>query len=315
MQQTLNCHKGCKQLQGGVHMVSVSSWNIRGLNWPNKQEDVHSFLQFNKVGLIGLLETKVKEKNLKEDLWVDLQTLTQSINEAWCILGGFNNMLYKDDRKGGTEDHEVNDLTNLIEQCDLQELRWIGSYFSWSNKRVWSRIDRVFTNVLWYEIMDFTQTHYLPSSLSDHTPLLIQFSSSPRPLARFQFCDMWIKHKDFSHRLASIPSSHTTLPKMQHLKIYLDKLRPKLELTTLQSKLTEDSSNAHLIQQEQDLKKKYIDIISSSISLIQQQSKIGWIKYGDDNTRLFHTRARQRKLSSYIYSLADDGGRYVEGFD
>ena len=124
---------------------------------------------------------------LREDLWADLQTLAQSINEAWCILGDFNSMLYKDDRKGGTEvqDHEVNYLNNLIEQCDLQELRWIWPYFSWSNKMVWSRIDRVFTNVLWYETMDFTQTHYLPSSLSDHTPLLIQFSSSPRPLARF----------------------------------------------------------------------------------------------------------------------------------
>ncbi|KAJ8422267.1 LOW QUALITY PROTEIN: hypothetical protein Cgig2_000655 [Carnegiea gigantea] len=176
---TLSYHKGCKQLLGeGVHMVSISSWNIRGLNWPNEQEDVHSFLQFNKVGMRGLLETKVKEKNtdpliycyvtqlythrkfditfvygmnqekLREDIWADLQTLAQSINEAWCILGDFNSMLYKDDRKGGTEDHEVNDLTNLIEQCDLQELRCIGSYFSWSNKRVWSRIDRVFTNVL-----------------------------------------------------------------------------------------------------------------------------------------------------------------------
>ncbi|KAJ8422266.1 hypothetical protein Cgig2_000654 [Carnegiea gigantea] len=156
--------------------------------------------------------------------------------------------------------------------------------------------------------MDFTQTHYLPSSLSDHTPLLIQFSSSPRPLVRFQFYDMWIKHKDFSHLLACIPSLHATLPKMQHLKIYLNKLRPmlmklnrhhfadlraqpdaaRLELTTLQSKLAEDS-------------------IFHSYS-----SKI---KYGDDNTRLFHARARQRKLSSYIYSLADDGGNYVEGFD
>ena len=29
---------------------------------------------------------------------------------------------------------------------------------------------------------------------------------------------------------------------------------------------------------------------------------------------MFHARARQRKLSSYIYSLADDRGSYVEGF-
>jgi len=45
-----------------------------------------------------------------------------------------------------------------------------------------------------------------PPSLSDHTPLLIQFSSYPRPLARFHFSDMWTKHKDFGQIIASIPS-------------------------------------------------------------------------------------------------------------
>ena len=30
---------------------------------------------------------------------------------------------------------------------------------------------------------------------------------------------------------------------------------------------------------------------------------------------MFHARARKRKLSSYVYSLADAMGGYVEGFD
>ena len=46
-------------------MDSIVGWNIRGLNWPNKQKDVKSFLYSNKVGLIGLLETKVKVKNVE----------------------------------------------------------------------------------------------------------------------------------------------------------------------------------------------------------------------------------------------------------
>jgi len=132
-------------------------------------------------------------------------------------LGDFNTILYKEDRKGGTEvqDHEVHDLSNLIDLCELQEIKWLEAYYSWTNKRVWSRIDRVFTNVLWYETMDYTQTHYLPCSLSDHNPLLIQFSSSPRPLARFHFCDMWTNHKDFGHITTSIPSTSANLPKLQ----------------------------------------------------------------------------------------------------
>ena len=45
-------------------MARISSWNVRGLNWPNKDEDVKIFLREKDIGLVGLLETKVKEKNV-----------------------------------------------------------------------------------------------------------------------------------------------------------------------------------------------------------------------------------------------------------
>ncbi|KAJ8425110.1 hypothetical protein Cgig2_015888 [Carnegiea gigantea] len=75
----------------------------------------------NKVGMIGLLETKEKESNVDKSLWSDLQTRTQHIPEAWCIIGDFNSILYKEDRMGGTEvqDHEAQDLTNLLDNYDL----------------------------------------------------------------------------------------------------------------------------------------------------------------------------------------------------
>ena len=166
-------------------MDNIVSWNIRGLNQPNKQ-----------VGMIGLLETKVKESNVSKvagktflgwiwhhnfelnlrghiliawkpntynvqviakikqlihchavqlsihrkffitfvygmnqeqqrmPLWIDLHALAQQIDEAWCILGDFNLVLYKEDRMGGNEiqEHEVYDFANLLDICELQEM-------------------------------------------------------------------------------------------------------------------------------------------------------------------------------------------------
>ena len=46
-------------------MANVICWNIRGLNWPTKQDDVNIFLHSNKVGMIGLLEIKIKLKNVE----------------------------------------------------------------------------------------------------------------------------------------------------------------------------------------------------------------------------------------------------------
>jgi len=41
-------------------MGSVCSWNIHGLNWPNKQEDLKVFLHTYNADFIGLIESNVK---------------------------------------------------------------------------------------------------------------------------------------------------------------------------------------------------------------------------------------------------------------
>jgi len=44
-------------------MDNIVAWNIRGLNWPNKQADLRTFLHTNKIGMIGLMQTKIKVEN------------------------------------------------------------------------------------------------------------------------------------------------------------------------------------------------------------------------------------------------------------
>jgi len=47
-------------------MDNIASWNVRGLNNPNKQKDAKLFLSKSKVGLMGLVETKVRKENEQE---------------------------------------------------------------------------------------------------------------------------------------------------------------------------------------------------------------------------------------------------------
>ena len=56
-------------------MNQITSWNVRGLNWPNKQEDVKLFLHLNKIGLVVLLETKTKHQNM--------ETIASNIFRGW----------------------------------------------------------------------------------------------------------------------------------------------------------------------------------------------------------------------------------------
>ena len=121
------------------------------------------------------------------------------MTEAWCILGDFNAILYKEDRRGGNEVHDIEtrEMTDFIEHGGLSEMRWNGPYYTWTNKSIWSRIDRAIVNIHWYEVFDYTHNQYLANGLSDHSPMFIHFPSSPKPKRTFLFCEMWCKHPNF----------------------------------------------------------------------------------------------------------------------
>jgi len=63
-------------------MAHIASWNVSGFNWPNKQEDIKLFLQFYNVGLIGLLETKIKSQKVDK--------IASNIFRGWNWVNNFS---------------------------------------------------------------------------------------------------------------------------------------------------------------------------------------------------------------------------------
>jgi len=68
------------------------------------------------------------------------------------------------------------------------------------------------------------------------------------------------------------------------------------------------------LQEEEVCREPYIKVLSLTLSLIKQQCKAEWIKFGDECTRYFFAKAKQRKLATYIYTLQDQNGESIEGF-
>ncbi|KAJ8427305.1 hypothetical protein Cgig2_013894 [Carnegiea gigantea] len=130
----------------------------------------------------------------REQLWLDLNDISHSMEDAWCLMGDFNTIRFKEYRLGGNDvqDHDVKELASLLETCKFHELKSTGAYYSWTNKTIWSRIDHAFPNDYWYDVFDYTYSYYLANSLSDHTSVLLQFPTSPRPITQFQYCEITI---------------------------------------------------------------------------------------------------------------------------
>jgi len=83
----------------------------------------------------------------------------------------------------------------------------------------------------------------------------------------------------------------------------------------IQSLLQNDSLNIELHHKESQSRDLYILINHSAISLMQQQSKAEWIGLGDECTRMFMARIKQRKAMTSIFHIRDLNDQRVEGFE
>ncbi|KAJ8442966.1 LOW QUALITY PROTEIN: hypothetical protein Cgig2_019539 [Carnegiea gigantea] len=94
----------------------------------------------------------------RKPLWEDLETISHQMQEAWCILGDFNTILWKEDKMGGdeVEDYELQELQSCLDSYELTEMPYSGANYTWSNKTVWSRIDRALINGYWHDPFDYT---------------------------------------------------------------------------------------------------------------------------------------------------------------
>lgn len=69
-------------------MYKICIWNVRGLNSPRKQIVVRNFISQHTVGVVRLLETKVKRPAMEK--------LYQVMFQNWCFTS--NAAFHKDGR-------------------------------------------------------------------------------------------------------------------------------------------------------------------------------------------------------------------------
>jgi len=69
--------------------------------------------------------------------------------------------------------------------------------FTWANKHVWSKIDRVLHNLDSSVLFEFAYAELLMASLFNHAPAFRSFALCPKEASPFRFCDMWVNDDSF----------------------------------------------------------------------------------------------------------------------
>ncbi|XP_028074483.1 uncharacterized protein LOC114276846 [Camellia sinensis] len=136
----------------------------------------------------------------RRQLWKSLVGIHHHFPNPWCVGGDFNEIRFMGERKGClSRDRGMKDFNELVEKLELTDMPLLGRQYTWFNAmdgNRWRRIDRFLLDVKWLEKFSFK--HWgLPTSISDHCPILIQEDGrdwGPKP---FKFINAWLSHPSF----------------------------------------------------------------------------------------------------------------------
>ncbi|XP_030508996.2 uncharacterized protein LOC115723653 [Cannabis sativa] len=265
------------------------------------------------------------EEQGRQQMWQGLQGLSNT--DPWIVLGEFDDILYKEERIGERVRHgNSNAFADCVSKCHLEDIKYSGSYFTWSNKqsaadRIYSKIDRVLANEAWMELLPTAEAIFLTEGLFDHTHAVVSIhpalESGRKP---FKYFRMWSSHPNFQQIISTIWNQHVqgtkmyqVVTKVKALKYAFKELnrcyfsdiqaadvKARQDLIDCQTTLQKDPLSKVLQEQEADSKKLYADVHKTCCPFLHLKSRMAWIKDGDENFALFqfsiHERRNQNKI-------------------
>lgn len=177
--------------------------------------------------------------------------------------------------------------------------------------------------------MSYTSIYHLPSTISNHTPLLMAMvNNHANHIKYFEFLNCWIDHEsfidtvsscwnksveghyiwDFHYKLKRLSSTHSNWSKATFgvirtkVKEFNDKV--KMDEENLVNSIVDDDRVAlHHINAE------YIRYLKHKSSVLKKKTQFLWFQEGDMNSSYFYALIKGRRRRMHINTIQDDEGK------
>lgn len=256
-------------------------------------------------------------------------------NQAWFILGDFNEILSNKEKIGGRLRSQASfqNFRDLVRNNDLVDLKSIGNRFSWVGQRgshhVKCCLDRTMANSNWFSEFPSSETEYLDIRESNNRPMVTYIAyerEEPRRIFRY---DSRMKEKDgFS---SSVARGWRGSGQTQLMDVSLHQRLIRCRNQISQWKRT---NRTHAGERINLIRKRLDSAICSSSTSIQektklkedlntsyieeelfwkQKSSIQWLRSGDRSTKYFHGITKAKRNRNVINSIKDKDGMVQRG--
>ena len=140
-------------------------------------------------------------RNNRGPFWEAIEKVGEAFGGGWLCIGDFNHVFSQTDKKGGkpVASSSSGGPNEVIEKNGLIDINFSSNPYTWSNGReglanIKERLDRAFANDRWRLIFPRAVVLNLPSSSSDHYPIVLFTEGEQRSVKRpFKFEEVWTR--------------------------------------------------------------------------------------------------------------------------
>ncbi|OMO94917.1 reverse transcriptase [Corchorus capsularis] len=267
-------------------------------------------------------------------VWERIKRKALIIDEAWCCIGDFNDILDDSEKDGGPlkDRRYIRYFQDMVEHCQLIDIQFQGQKFTWMGKRddfvIKERLDRAFVNPQWLMAFPHSQLLIQPAIGSDHSPVILnscwQDIKGPR---KFKFESYWTDVEDIRSVVKTSWDVHVDGSKAYLLAQKLKNYRKLIKLWCKEQNKTKEHKDELLKEiallqdgacTEEELQK--IKVCKENVTAIwlqdekhwHQRSRINWISWGDQNTKFFHQSTLQRRQFNKILKIKNNSGDWID---
>jgi hypothetical protein len=249
------------------------------------------------------------------------------------MIGDFNEAMWQEEHFSLSKRSErlMRDFRELLSHCDLHDIGFVGSAWTFDNKRkgdhnVKVRLDRAVATSAWTACFPEYRLRHISSSRSDHCPLLLSAEQATngrlqRPIRRYEIA--WEREPSLAATVEEAWSRRVPSQDLGDVNIALRDVMGSLyswktkcfksvakELERMRSQLenlqlcTDEAS----ICEKNNLLREMDEMLYREEMQWLQRSRIAWLREGDRNTKFFHRKASWRHKKNRIRKLKRSDG-------